>query len=60
VEDPHYDEGLGPRDQRAIEARADVLTFTTPPLEEDVEVVGHIEFRLGSRRLRRTPTSSAA
>ena len=46
VEDPHYDEGLGPRDQRAIEARADVLTFTTPPLEEDVEVIGHIEFRL--------------
>jgi putative CocE/NonD family hydrolase len=46
VEDPHYEEGLGPRDQRAIEARADVLTFTTPPLEEDVEVIGHIEFRL--------------
>jgi len=23
-----------------------VLTFTTPPLEEDVEVIGHIEFRL--------------
>jgi putative CocE/NonD family hydrolase len=46
VEDPHYDEGLGPRDQRAIEGRADVLTFTTPTLEEDVEVIGHIEFRL--------------
>ena len=46
VEDPHYDDGLGPRDQRDIEARPDVLTFTTPPLEEDVEVIGHIEFRL--------------
>ena len=46
VEDPHYDEGLGPRDQRAIESRTDVLTFTTAPLAQDVEVIGHIEFHL--------------
>ncbi len=46
VEDPHYEAGLGPHDQRAIAARADVLTFTTDPLVEDVEVIGHVEFRL--------------
>jgi uncharacterized protein len=46
VEDPHYEEGLGPHDQRAIESRRDVLTFTTAPLDEDLEVIGHIEFRL--------------
>lgn len=32
----------GPWDQRAIEARADVLTYTTPPLDQDVEVTGPI------------------
>ena len=46
VEDPHYDAGLGPHDQRALEARRDVLTFSTPPLDEDLEVIGSIEFRL--------------
>jgi putative CocE/NonD family hydrolase len=46
VEDPHYDAGLGPHDQRSIESRSDVLVYSTPPLEEDVEVVGHIEGRL--------------
>ena len=45
VEDPHFDAGLGPHDQRAIEARQDVLVFSTPPLDEDLEVVGSIEFR---------------
>jgi putative CocE/NonD family hydrolase len=46
VEDPHYDAGLGPHDQRAIERRADVLTFTTDPLREDMEVVGNIAIHL--------------
>jgi putative CocE/NonD family hydrolase len=46
VEDPHYDAGLGPHDQRALESRKDVLVFSTPPLDEDVDVVGAIEFRL--------------
>jgi len=46
VEDPHYDEGLGPHDQRAIEKRADVISFTTAPLTEDLEVIGNIEIRL--------------
>ena len=46
VEDPHFDAGLGPHDQRAIESRQDVLVFSTPPLDDDLEVVGSIEFRL--------------
>ncbi len=46
VEDPYHAEGLGPHDQRAIAGRPDVLTFTTEPLADDVEVVGPIEFRL--------------
>lgn len=46
LEDPHFDAGLGAHDQRAIESRGDVLVFSTPPLDEDLEVVGTIEFRL--------------
>ncbi len=36
----------GPRDQRPIEARPDVLTYTTPPLERDLEVTGPVRVRL--------------
>jgi putative CocE/NonD family hydrolase len=36
----------GPFDQRPIEARHDVLLYTTSPLERDVEVTGPIEVRL--------------
>lgn len=36
----------GPMDQRAIEARTDVLLFTSEPLERDVEVTGPLEVRL--------------
>jgi hypothetical protein len=46
VEDPHYEAGLGPHDQRGIERRRDVLTFTSEPLREDVEAIGQIEIRL--------------
>lgn len=46
VEDPHYDRGLGPHDQRGIEARPDVLTFTSEPLAADLEVIGSIEIHL--------------
>lgn len=46
VEDPHYAAGLGPHDQRAIEARPDVLTFTSDPLEDDLEVIGNVEIHL--------------
>ncbi|HTP06810.1 MAG TPA: CocE/NonD family hydrolase, partial [Anaerolineae bacterium] len=30
----------GPQDQRALESRSDVLTYTTDPLSEDLEVIG--------------------
>ena len=43
VEDPHFDKGLGPHDQRPIDARPDVLSFTSEPLAEDLEVIGAIE-----------------
>ncbi|HZO74361.1 MAG TPA: CocE/NonD family hydrolase [Ktedonobacteraceae bacterium] len=36
----------GPRDQRPNEGREDMLVYTTPPLEEDVEVTGPITVRL--------------
>jgi putative CocE/NonD family hydrolase len=32
----------GPRDNEALEARADVLTYTTAPLDQTVEVVGPV------------------
>jgi putative CocE/NonD family hydrolase len=32
----------GPRDQRAVEARDDVLVYSTPALEHDVEVSGQV------------------
>jgi putative CocE/NonD family hydrolase len=36
----------GPFDQRSIEAREDVLVYSTPPLERDVEVTGPISVTL--------------
>jgi putative CocE/NonD family hydrolase len=36
----------GPRDQRSIETREDVLCYTTAPLEHSVEVTGPIELVL--------------
>jgi uncharacterized protein len=36
----------GPWDQRAIEARADVLCYTTPPLTQDLEVTGPLAVTL--------------
>jgi putative CocE/NonD family hydrolase len=36
----------GPRDQRAVEARPDVLTYSTPPLEHDLEVTGPVHVEL--------------
>lgn len=36
----------GPRDQRAVEARADVLVYTTPPLERPLEVTGPVRLVL--------------
>jgi putative CocE/NonD family hydrolase len=37
---------MGPRDQRPAEWRPDVLCYTTPPLEADVEVTGPIKLVL--------------
>ncbi|HXY48232.1 MAG TPA: CocE/NonD family hydrolase [Terriglobales bacterium] len=36
----------GPRDQRAVEARNDVLVYSTPALTEDVEVTGPVSLEL--------------
>jgi putative CocE/NonD family hydrolase len=36
----------GPVDQRQIEARPDVLTYTTPSLERDTEVTGPVKVQL--------------
>ena len=36
-------------DNRALEARPDVLTYTTPPLENDVEVIGGARLELYAR-----------
>jgi len=33
----------GPTDQRPVEARRDVLVYTTPPLKHDVEVTGRVD-----------------
>lgn len=37
---------LGPKDQRPVEGRPDVLLFTTPPLAEPLEVTGRIFAKL--------------
>jgi putative CocE/NonD family hydrolase len=37
---------VGPRDQRAVEVRDDVLVYRTPALDRPVEVTGSIELRL--------------
>jgi putative CocE/NonD family hydrolase len=36
----------GPRDQRSVEERPDVLVYSTPPLDHDVEVTGQITLDL--------------
>jgi putative CocE/NonD family hydrolase len=36
----------GPRDQRAVEARDDVLVFSTPPFKSDFEVIGPVSVEL--------------
>jgi putative CocE/NonD family hydrolase len=37
---------MGPRDQQEVEKREDVLVYTTPVLEQAVEVTGNIELKL--------------
>ena len=36
----------GPKDQRAVEVRQDVLVYTTKPLVRDLEVIGPVELTL--------------
>jgi len=36
----------GPRDQRSVEARDDVLVYSTPPMAEDLEVTGPVLLEL--------------
>jgi putative CocE/NonD family hydrolase len=36
----------GPQDQREVEKRSDVLVYSTPPLDEDVEVTGPVRLVL--------------
>jgi putative CocE/NonD family hydrolase len=36
----------GPRDQRGVEARDDVLVYSTPPLAQDIEVTGPVRLEL--------------
>jgi hypothetical protein len=36
----------GPRDQKEVEARADVLVYSTEPLEQDLEVTGPVTLDL--------------
>ncbi len=38
--------GAGPRDQRAVETRADVLSYSTPVLTQDTEVTGPVTLEL--------------
>ena len=38
--------GPGPRDQRPVEARSDVLVYSTPPLAQDLEVTGPVQLEL--------------
>lgn len=36
----------GPRDNRRLETRPDVLTYTTPPLENDLDIIGPVAAEL--------------
>jgi putative CocE/NonD family hydrolase len=38
--------GPGPRDQRTVEARSDVLIYSTAPLTQDLEITGPVQLEL--------------
>jgi uncharacterized protein len=46
VMSPSTANAAGPVDQRAVEARGDVLCYSTPVLERPVEVTGHVSLTL--------------
>jgi putative CocE/NonD family hydrolase len=41
--------GAGPQENRPLEARPDVLCYTTPPLTRDVEIIGPVRLELFAR-----------
>jgi putative CocE/NonD family hydrolase len=41
--------GAGPQDNRPLEARSDVLCYTTTPLDKDLEVIGPVRLELYAR-----------
>ena len=43
---PLFGRGAGPRDNRRLEARPDVLTYTSAPLARDLEAIGPVEAEL--------------
>lgn len=43
---PLFYSGAGARDNRELEARPDVLTYTSPPLQNALEVIGPVKARL--------------
>lgn len=43
---PLLSAAAGPTDNRELEARPDVLVFTSPPLTADLDVIGHVRARL--------------
>ncbi|PTL81398.1 CocE/NonD family hydrolase [Vitiosangium sp. GDMCC 1.1324] len=49
---PLFTNEAGPRDNRALEARPDVLTYTSAPLEKDLEVIGPVQAELFIRSSR--------
>ncbi|GAA3566819.1 CocE/NonD family hydrolase [Amycolatopsis ultiminotia] len=53
VAGPLIDQSAGVRDNRELEARPDVLTFTTAPLTRDLEIIGTPVVELGHRRSNR-------
>lgn len=40
------DDNIGPKDQQEVEKRDDVLVYTTPVLDQKVEVIGHVQTKL--------------
>jgi putative CocE/NonD family hydrolase len=47
-----FGRGAGPRDNRALERRPDVLSYTSPPLTADLEVIGPVRLELYVRSSR--------
>jgi putative CocE/NonD family hydrolase len=43
---PSNEMGMGAFDQRAVESRPDVLAYTTPTLEKDLEVTGPVKLKI--------------